>query len=161
MMRLVVPLVLALISSPLRAEEAGASAEVLVVSDGAVGTAIARYDIGDLRAMRQVTYRTSTVWTSGVRVWQGVPLAEVVRAAGLSGTLLRLHAANDYEVVLPLAELGPDVPIIAYLVDGQPMTLRQKGPLWVVYPYDSDPDYRSEVTLTRSVWQLEEITVLP
>lgn len=161
MLRLVAPLVFALISAPLLAEAPAAAAGVLVVSDGETGAEVARYDTADLRAMRQVTYRTSTVWTSGVRVWQGVPLAEVVRAAGVSGTILRLHASNDYEVHVPLAEIEADVPIIAYLVDGQPMSMREKGPFWVLYPYDSDPSYRSEVTLTRSVWQLEEITVLP
>ena len=40
------------------------------------------------------------------------------------------------------------------------MTLRDKGPLWLVYPYDADTAYQSEVIYARSVWQLDRIEVL-
>ncbi|MEC8574513.1 MAG: oxidoreductase, partial [Pseudomonadota bacterium] len=39
------------------------------------------------------------------------------------------------------------------------MSLRDKGPLWIVYPFDSDPAYQTEAIYSRSIWQLEEITV--
>jgi hypothetical protein len=37
------------------------------------------------------------------------------------------------------------------------MSLREKGPLWVIYPYDSDPAYRTEETYSRSIWQLNRL----
>lgn len=37
------------------------------------------------------------------------------------------------------------------------MSVRDKGPLWVIYPYDSDPALQSEVTYARSIWQLVRI----
>jgi hypothetical protein len=39
------------------------------------------------------------------------------------------------------------------------MSVRDKGPLWVIYPYDSD-DYRSEVIYSRSIWQLDRLEVV-
>ena len=40
------------------------------------------------------------------------------------------------------------------------MSLRDKGPLWIVYPFDSNPSYSTEVTYARSIWQLDRIEVL-
>lgn len=51
--------------------------------------------------------------------------------------------------------------ILAYLLDGQPMSVRDKGPLWLVYPYDASPAFRSEVIYSRSIWQLDRISQTP
>ena len=59
-----------------------------------------------------------------------------------------------------LAELEDDVPIIAYEMNGKPMSRREKGPLWIVYPYDSAAKYRTELAHARSVWQLDRLDVL-
>ena len=52
-------------------------------------------------------------------------------------------------------------PIIAYMMNGEEMSVRNKGPLWLVYPYDLNHEYRSEVIYSRSIWQLDRIDVLP
>jgi hypothetical protein len=41
------------------------------------------------------------------------------------------------------------------------MRLRDKGPVWVVFPYDLATEYQSEVVYSRSVWQMVRIEVLP
>ena len=51
-------------------------------------------------------------------------------------------------------------PIIAYRLNGDRMSVRDKGPLWVVYPYDSDQVYQTEVIYSRSIWQLYRIDVI-
>ena len=53
-----------------------------------------------------------------------------------------------------------DGPILAYLNDGEEMPVRDKGPLWVVYPYDLNASYQSEVIYSRSIWQLDRIVVV-
>ncbi len=60
---------------------------------------------------------------------------------------------------IPATDWVDGGPIIAYLQNGNPMSVRDKGPLWVIYPYDDNPDYQSEVTYSRSIWQLDRITV--
>jgi hypothetical protein len=42
-------------------------------------------------------------------------------------------------------------------MDGKTMSVRDKGPLWIIYPYDSSADYRTEVVYSRSIWQLDRI----
>ncbi len=58
---------------------------------------------------------------------------------------------------MPIAHYSERTALIAYARNGQPMTLRDKGPLWIVYPFDTDPMYRSEVIYANSIWQLEQI----
>ena len=73
---------------------------------------------------------------------------------------LRATAINDYTVEIPVSDAVEGGPIIAYSVDGKPMSVRDKGPLWVIYPYDSGAQYRSEVIYSRSIWQLDRIEVV-
>jgi hypothetical protein len=63
-------------------------------------------------------------------------------------------------VNIPLTDATPDGPIIAYENNGKEMTLRSKGPLWVVYPYDQSEDFRTEVTYSRSIWQLDRLELI-
>jgi hypothetical protein len=37
------------------------------------------------------------------------------------------------------------------------MSIREKGPLWLVYPYDLNKAYQSETIYSRSIWQLVRI----
>ena len=141
-----------------RAEQA---AEPLLVVDNGPGTAERTYTRGDLVAMRQVTYRTTTIWTEGVWEFRGVPLSDILKDAGVTGGRLILKASNDYAAEMPVSAVTPDVPLVAMTANGAPMSLRDKGPLWVVYPYDLSTIYQSEVIYTRSVWQLVEIEAVP
>ena len=50
--------------------------------------------------------------------------------------------------------LVDQAPLLAILMDGQPMSLRDKGPVWMVYPYDAGEEFRTEQALSRSIWQL-------
>jgi hypothetical protein len=45
-------------------------------------------------------------------------------------------------------------------MDDRPMSVRDKGPLWVVYPFDDVPAYQSETIYSRSIWQLDRIEVV-
>jgi hypothetical protein len=37
------------------------------------------------------------------------------------------------------------------------MSMRNKGPLWLVYPYDSNVALQTEAVYARSIWQLVRI----
>ncbi len=143
---------------PASAEEL-ADAPLLVIEapDGVERT----YSREALEAMRQVSYRTSTIWTDGVIEFRGVPLSEVLKVAGVTAGRIVLRASNDYSAEMPMSAVTSDIPMIAMKMDGKPMTLREKGPLWLVYPYDLADAYQSEVVYTRSVWQLVKIEVQP
>ena len=135
-----------------------AEAPVLTVT-GAVEGGEQRFTRAQLAALPRAEYVTSTVWTEGVRRFSGVPLHELLKAVGAQGGSLHMVAVNDYAVQVPLADAAPQGALLAYEVDGKPMSVREKGPVWLIYPYDSDGKWRSEAVYARSIWQLTRIDV--
>jgi len=39
------------------------------------------------------------------------------------------------------------------------MPVRDKGPLWIVYPYDSDPVLGRPPFTSRSAWQVRQLVI--
>lgn len=142
-----------------------ARGEVVLTISGAISETnageAATFDRAMLEAMEAVTVETSTIWTDGVQTFVGVPLVTLLDAVGAEGATLRASAINDYAVEIPVSDAVAGGPIVAYLRNGAPMSLRDKGPLWIVYPFDSSPEYRSELIYSRSIWQLDRIEVQP
>ena len=152
-MKKTIPLMLLLAMS------GGALADTPLLS--VVGQTDARmYDLKALEAFAPARFTTSTIWTQSPAEFTGVPLRAVLADAGITDGVVTATAVNDYAVQLPLDEMTDDYPIIAYRMDGNTMSLRDKGPLWIVYPYDSDPALQSEVVYSRSIWQLDRLSVI-
>lgn len=137
--------------------------EVILTVDGTVSNTndgdTAAFDLDTLMAMPAVTFSTNTTWTEGAQSFTGVPLKAVLDAVGAEGTEVAATALNNYSVTIPFDGLSDQAPIIAYHIDGETFSRRDKGPLWIVYPYDSDPAYQNELIYGRSIWQLSRLTV--
>jgi len=116
-----------------------------------------QYDLAGLEAMGKTEIQTTTIWTDGVLTFEGVSLDVLANRFGVEGGTIHASAINDYVVHIPVSDAVPDGPIIAYRVNGQEMSVRNKGPLWLIYPYDSNAKYRTEVIYSRSIWQLDRL----
>ena len=121
--------------------------------------AAAQFDMAMLAALPQQSFITRTPWYTQPRRFTGPLLRDVLKAAGASGTALRLMALNDYRVDMPFDDTQRHDVLLARLLDEQPMAVRDKGPLFVIYPFDSRPELRSAVYYSRSAWQLRTIEV--
>jgi hypothetical protein len=119
------------------------------------------FTLEQLQGMEPSQITTSSIWTEGPHRFTGVMLRTLIEELQIEGQTLRLHALNDYTADLPISETTAEAPMLAYLIDGAPMPVRDKGPIWVIYPYDSSEAFRSIETFDRSVWQLDRIEVLP
>ena len=118
---------------------------------------VIEYDMEALEALGAVTITTETIWTEGAQTFTGVPLAVFTADLALEDGVLLASAINDYTVKIPVSDAVEGGPIIAYLNNSEQMSVRDKGPLWIVYPYDSNPDYQAEQIYSRSIWQLDRI----
>jgi hypothetical protein len=158
-------LALLLLTGPLAAEglPAALTAPLLTVTgqiahrntgDAAV------FDLAMLESMPAQSFTTRTTWTDGAQHFTGVALRDLMTAFGASGSRLRATAINGYSVEIPAAGWREPVPIIAYRRNGLAMSLREHGPLWIVYPYDAAAEYRSAQAYSHSIWQLDRIAVL-
>jgi len=119
----------------------------------------AAFDLEILESLPSTTFTTTTIWTEGGQEFTGVELGDLLAAIGAEGGTLVAVAVNDYQIEIPVSDAVENGPIVAYLRNGEPMSVRDKGPLWVVYPFDDNADYRTEVIYSRSIWQLERIEV--
>ena len=118
-----------------------------------------RFDRARLAALPQVTVRTTTPWTEGVTAFTGPLARDVLAAAGFGGTRVQALAINDYAVEIPVSDFEQFAVIIAMTRDGKPMRVRDRGPLWVIYPWSDHPELRNERYHGRSIWQLKALTV--
>jgi hypothetical protein len=136
---------------------------VILTIDGAIartnGDGAAAFDLDMLRAMPAESFTTGSIWFDGKHEFTGVSLSTLLAAVGVQGGEIDAVAINDYKVIMPVPAEGDPYPIVAYLMDGAEMPVREKGPLWVIYPYDSSDDYRQETIYSRSIWQLHKLTV--
>lgn len=131
---------------------------VILTVTGSIGCTnrerAAEFDRKMLQAMDPVTLRTSTLWNDGVQTFTGVRLKTLLERVCATGSQIDAWALNDYWAEIPVTDAVEDGPILAYEQNGKALTVRDKGPLWIIYPYDANPDYQTEVIYTRSVWQL-------
>ena len=118
-------------------------------------------DRARLAAIGSSEITTSTIWTDeGTHRFKGVMLRDLVDFLNIKAGALRLRALNDYAVEIPTEDVTQIAPILAYEMDGAIMTVRDKGPVWVMYPFDDGPEYRTDTIFSRSIWKLDRIEVL-
>jgi hypothetical protein len=114
----------------------------------------AEFDMPALAALPQTQFSTHTPWEPQVRRFTGPLLRDVLALAGAQGSVLKATALNDYRVDIPVSDSQRFDVIVARLLDDQPMRVRDRGPLFIIYPFDSDAELRAQRYFARSVWQL-------
>lgn len=115
------------------------------------------YAMEALEALGVKTITTTTSWTDGPVRFEGVPVAAILDAAGGAPTTVKAIAINDYSADLPADELRRYPAIVATRMNGERMALRDKGPLWIVYPRDDFPELNDEKHNFKWVWQLKAL----
>jgi hypothetical protein len=145
------------------AAPAAAPAKVVLSITGKLAkpTAEGRADftMAQLAALPQHSFTTSTPWFKQPVKFTGPLLRDVLAAAGAQGSTLGAIALNNYKVDIPFEDASLHPVIVARLLDDKPMPVREKGPLFIVYPFDSKPELKSERFYNRSAWQLRSIDV--
>ena len=120
----------------------------------------ADFDMAMLAALPQHSFTTQTPWYKEKKKFTGPLLRDVLDAAGARGNTLRAVALNNFKVEIPVADTRKFPVLLSRLMDDQPMRVRDKGPLFIIYPFDADPALRSTHYYNRSVWQLRSLEVL-
>ncbi|EFH09338.1 molybdopterin-dependent oxidoreductase, partial [Teichococcus cervicalis] len=119
----------------------------------------AAFTLAALEALGMRRLRTTTPWTQGAQEFSGVPLALLMRAVRPLGQRLWAEAINRYRAELPLADAWERDAFLATRRDGEPMRIRDRGPVWLVYPWTQRPELDIPLYHERAVWQLRRIEV--
>lgn len=119
----------------------------------------AQFDAAMLNALAPSQLVTKTPWHTAAARFSGPSLKTLLSAVGAKGKGLRLTAQDRYEVSVPLEDVESFGPVLALRMDGKELTIRSRGPVLLMYPFDSYPQIDTDVYYGRSVWQLLSIAV--
>jgi hypothetical protein len=119
----------------------------------------ARFDRQMLEALGTTTLRTSTAWTTGEAEFEGVLARDLLAAVGAEGTTVTATALNDYATAIPIEELRRYPVMLALKMNGEPLKIRDKGPVWIVYPRDQHKELQDSLVDKRWVWQLKGLYI--
>lgn len=123
------------------------------------GARFIELDSAALRALPQQTVTTHTPWHDGVVTFSGPRLWDLLEPLKPAGKTLHLTALNDYSVDIPLSDLQRYQPVLAWQLNGKALSVRNKGPLFLIYPFDTYPELHNPLYYGRAIWQIKMITV--
>ena len=119
----------------------------------------AQFDKAMLESLGMVSIETKTPWDDGTVLFEGVRMDKLMEYVGAEGDQVQAIALNDYSIEIPVADFAEHGPILALKRNGEYMPVSDKGPLFIIYPFDSDADLQSQTYYGRSVWQVAKLIV--
>ena len=156
--------ILVLATLPLAAEPLGSpGGKVILTISGNIsntnrdGTAV--FDRQMLEALGVSELELTTPWTEGRQKFVGVLGSKILDAVGAEGGTIVARAINDYQVKIPLSDLRKYPVLFALKQNGAYMRVRDKGPIWIIYPRESYPELDTDLITDRWVWQLSQIVI--
>jgi hypothetical protein len=151
------------ISSPRADDLPPPSDEVILTVTGAItdadGSGRIDFDLNALERLGLSKLTTWTPWTDGKVEFEGVWARRLMEAVGARGTEVEALALNDYKEVIPIEDFHRYDVLLAVRKDGRLMQARDKGPIWIVYPWSDHPELDDFITREKSVWQLSVLHV--
>ncbi|MEE3100644.1 MAG: molybdopterin-dependent oxidoreductase, partial [Pseudomonadota bacterium] len=119
-----------------------------------------RIALDRLSAMPQTEVKAVTPWTEGEVTFGGVAFDAFARSLGIGGGAVILRALNAYEISLDVEQVIADGGVLALRMDGRPIPVRDKGPVWLVFPSVERPDLAASDKTHMWIWQIDEIRFL-
>jgi len=120
------------------------------------GTA-AVFDMAMLEKLPQSTFTTKTPWDNQPVKFSGPLLRDVLDAVQAKGNTIKAIALNDYKISIPAEDARKFGVVMALKMDDKAIPVRTKGPLFIVYPFDSAKELQSATYYERSIWQLKAV----
>lgn len=119
----------------------------------------AEFDRDMLEALGMTEYETETHWTENRQLFEGVLGSKILEAVGATGDTLTAVALNDYSTQIPLTDFADYPVLIALKQNGKYMRVRDKGPLWIIYPWEQFPELDTNDTRRKWIWQLKAFAI--
>lgn len=120
---------------------------------------LAEFDADMLDALPLAQIITTTPWQQGLVTFAGPSLKTLLATVGAHGQTLSMVALDDYSVHIPLGDVAQFNPVLARRMNGVVLKVRDRGPLFMIYPFDDMPVLKSDVYYNRSIWHLTRIVV--
>ena len=113
--------------------------------------------LSEFEAIDKSIIKTKTPWHKEKTTFSGVSGKALLEYLGAKATSVDAIALNDYKVSIPVSDLSGSGLIFATRKDDVPMSVREKGPIFVIYPFDANESLKNEVIYGRSIWQIKTL----
>lgn len=132
--------------------------EVVLTLVDTSGEAIVEMSEDDLLAMPQTVIITANEFVDGMAEFSGPLARDVVNLMGEGIETITLSAVNDYSVEVPVQDFLEYDVVFAMFQNGQQLSMRDKGPIWVIYPMTDFPQLQDRIYNDRLIWQLVRVS---
>lgn len=119
----------------------------------------ALFDLAMLLDLDQQVIITDTPWIDGAHKFEGPLLRDIINHVGGQGDSIIATALNGYKVVIPYQDVIDYPVILALKQDDSILSVRKRGPGWVIYPWSDNSALKNNKYYTRSVWQLKKLEI--
>lgn len=123
------------------------------------GDGTADFDRDMLESLGTSSFTTTTPWYERPVTFEGVLVTRLMRAVDARGETVTALALNDYATEMPMSDFERFGVLLALKRDGSYMPVRDKGPLFLIYPFDTYSGLKSRQYYSRCVWQLRRLIV--
>lgn len=113
----------------------------------------------ELLALPQQQFKTHHNWAEEAETFSGPLLEDVLKVACGEATKINMKALNDYAIDVDFTIAKSLKPIVAHSVNGTRLSVREKGPLWIMVPSD-DLKIVSKELDGMLIWQLSDIIIM-
>lgn len=118
------------------------------------------FDLQMLENLPQNSFTTMTTWDKKPIKFSGPLLRDVLAAAKANGKNIKASALDDFQTTIPMEDTKKFNMIISIKMNDAPIPVSTKGPLFIVYPFDSNEELRnSHIYIDRSAWQLKSLKI--
>ncbi|MBB5017505.1 hypothetical protein HNQ59_000774 [Chitinivorax tropicus] len=115
------------------------------------------YDDRQLESMPQTGIQTYTQWNPDDVHYEGPKLSHFLKLRHANS--VTVIAANGYVSSLPLADIERYQPILALSGNGRKLTIKEKGPYLIMFPYRQHSELRRVSRENLFVWYVKKIIV--
>jgi len=120
---------------------------------------IAQFDLDMLLALKQTVINTTTPWTQGINKFEGPSVEDIMFYLGAQGKVISATALNNFRISIPVADIKDYPVIVALKRNDEVLSVRKKGPGWIIYPWTEHKALRKNLFYTRAVWQLKHLEI--
>lgn len=119
------------------------------------------FTLDELQALPQAEINTITPWTTESHRYRGVDLVlwfnQLFESRRINS--ITLEALNNFSVTVDWSKIKSFTPVLAWQDNGKVMSRRDKGPLWLMLPFDRVPKLQQAEFLHFMAWQIRVIRV--
>lgn len=110
--------------------------------------------------LSSTSFTTELPWYTDKNKFTGFKVSELLQYLKINDAFaVSFIALNDYAASAQIADIIKYEPIVAYEMNDQRMKIRNKGPYWLIFNLDKNPEIDNAAFHSQMVWQIDEIMI--